>query len=152
MSRVCPVGAVLIGLLGLTVAGCSGGSGAKITGSVTLDGQPLSDARVEFHPRDNLNLSVAVAQTNQEGKFEILARPKSKEILPPGEYVVFVRKLVDKSGNVPSAEDYGQKEAAGELVNKVPAKYSDRNFPQNLIKVEVKSDTKVLSPFELTSK
>jgi hypothetical protein len=141
----------LAGLLGLSVAGCGGGGGTKITGSVTLDGQPLPDARLEFHPKNNLNLAVADVRTDQQGQFEIAPRPKGgKTGLAPGQYVVLVRKLVDKDGNVPNQEDYGQLEAAGQLVNKLPAKYSDSAFPQ--ITVDVSADTKTLPPIELKSK
>jgi hypothetical protein len=70
--------------------------------------------------------------------------------LAPGKYIILIRKLVDKKGNVPSDEDYGQLEAANQLVNKVPAKYSDKDFPQ--ITVEIQADTKTLKPFELKSR
>lgn len=149
MKRLSLFGALLIGVLSFSVAGCSAG-GNKITGSVNLDGKPLADARVEFRPRDNLNVPAADARTDPAGKFEILPRPRSDQILPPGEYVVFVRKLVDKTGNVPSDEDYGQLEAAGQLINKVPAHYSDSAFPQ--LTVNIKADTRNLPPFELKSR
>jgi hypothetical protein len=59
--------------------------------------------------------------------------------------------MVDKkTGNVPSDEDYGQQEAAGTLVNKLPLKFSDPAFP--VLTATVKSDTKTLPPFELKSK
>lgn len=146
MRRVYLLGAVLSGVLSVTVAGCSSGTN-KITGAVHFNGQPLADARVEFHPRDNLNMAVADVRTDREGKFEVRPRPRSKEVLPPGQYVVFVRKLVDQKGNVPNDEEYGQLEAAGQLSNQVPDSYSDRFFPQ--ITVDIKPDTRSLDPFEL---
>ena len=136
---------VLIGLFSLVLDGCSGGK--KITGTVTLNGQPLADAQVEFHPRENLNLSVAEAKTDAQGNYEIPPRPRGGEGLPPGQYVVFVRKMVDKNGAVPDAKDYGQLEAAGQLINKVPAQYSDRFSPK--ITMDVSADTKTLPPIEL---
>jgi hypothetical protein len=148
MKRRYSVGIIHLGWLCLVMAGCSAGAG-KITGSVQLDGQPLADARVEFHPKEDINLSAADVRTNQEGRFEVLPRPRSSESLPPGAYVVLIRKLVDKQGNVPDDENYGQLEAAGQLLNKVPPRYSDRDFPQ--VTVEIKSDTKELPPFELKS-
>jgi len=131
------------------MAGCSGGGG-KITGSVTLDGQPLTDARVEFHPSETLNLTVADVRTDQQGHFEVPPRPKGKEGLPPGKYVVFVRKLVDKKGNVPNDEEYGQLEAAGQLINKVPERYSSFDSPS--LSADVTKDTKELPPFQLKSR
>ncbi|HEY7311763.1 MAG TPA: hypothetical protein VH643_20540 [Gemmataceae bacterium] len=146
MNRVCSMGMVVISLLSVSMTGCSGGGG-KLTGSVNLNGKPLADARVEFHPKDNLNLSAADVRTDQQGHFEILPRPKGGKSLPPGQYVVLVRKLVDKQGNVPDDENYGQLEAAGQLINQVPPRYGDRDFPQ--INVEINSDTKEIPPFEL---
>ena len=146
MRRACSLGVISIGLLTLTMAGCSGG-GKKITGSVNFNGKPLTDARVAFHPKDNRNLSAADVRTDQQGHFEILPRPKGGASLPPGQYVVLIRKLVDKQGNVPNDETYGQLEAAGQLRNLVPTQYSDRNFPQ--INVEIKSDTQEIPLIEL---
>jgi len=145
MQPVCRGLPVLVALLGFVLAGCSGGK--KITGTVTLNGQPLADARVEFHPKDNLNLSVADVKTDAQGNYEIPPRPKGGEGLRPGQYVVLVRKLVDKSGAVPSPEDYGQLEAAGKLKNAVPPQYSDTAFPK--ITMDVSADTKTLPPIEL---
>jgi hypothetical protein len=141
--------ALCIGSLSLVVCGCS--SGKNISGTVSMDGQPLADARVEFHPKENLNMSVAEAQTDAQGHYEIRPRPKGKEGLPPGQYVVFVKKMVDKkSGAVPSPQDYGQLEAAGLLKNKVPEQYSNRFFPK--ITMDVGSDTKELPPIEIKSR
>jgi hypothetical protein len=136
---------MLMGLLSFVLAGCSGGT--KITGTVTLNGQPLADARIEFHPRANLNLSVAEARTDAQGNYEIPPRPRGGVGLPPGQYVVLIRKMVDKSGAVPDEKDYGQLQAAGQLSNKVPAQYSDTAFPK--ITMDVSADTKTLPPIEL---
>lgn len=148
MQAACRGLSLLIALLVFVLAGCSGGK--KITGTVTLNGQPLADARLEFHPKNNLSVAVADAKTDAQGNYEIPPRPRGSEGLPPGQYVVLVRKLVDKSGAIPSPEDYGQLEAAGKLKNAVPAQYSDVGFPK--ITIDVSADTKTLPPIELKGK
>jgi hypothetical protein len=140
--------AALLMVVCFVAIGCSSPKETSITGSVTLDGQPLPSATVNFHPKDKLADTAATARTDQEGKFTL--RRKAKAPLAPGNYVVTVQKLVDKKGNVPNDEDYGQLQAAGQLVNKLPARYSDVGARNLTVKVE--ADTKSLPPIELSSK
>ena len=63
------------GIVGL-LAGCGGASGpglAKVTGRVTLDGQPLPKARVVFQP-SGPNASPSTAETREDGTFELMYR------------------------------------------------------------------------------
>jgi hypothetical protein len=140
--------AALLALVCCAAAGCSSGGGT-VSGSVKLDGQPVASATVDFYLRERLAQLAASARTDQDGNF-VLRAPKGRPPLAPGSYVVTVRKLVDKKGNVPNDEDYGQLDAAGLLVNKLPAKYGDPAFPN--LTLEVKSGEKSLAPFELKSK
>jgi len=147
MRRVRPVGVLLVVGLSLSVFGCGGGKG-KVAGSVTLNGQPLPDARLEFRDKSNPALTLADIRADAQGKFELLSDPKARgPRLPPGTYIVLVSKLVDKDGKSPSEEDYGMKLAANELHNSLPDKYNDLNNPQ--FTVEVKEDTKTLPPFDV---
>jgi hypothetical protein len=141
-------GAALLALACFATASCSSG-GSTVTGSVKLDGQPFPSATVTFHPREKLGTVAATARTDGEGKFTIRA-PKGRPPIPPGNYVVTVRKMVDKKGNVPNDEDYGQLDAAGQLVNKAPPKYADTAFPT--LTVEVKSGETNLPPLDLESR
>ncbi len=66
---------MLWGFAGL-LAGCGGGTGpelAKVTGLVTLDGQPLPKARVVFQP-SGPNASPSTAETREDGSFELYFR------------------------------------------------------------------------------
>jgi hypothetical protein len=147
MRRSCLPALALFGLTTLVLPGCGKGV-SQIEGTATLDGQPLADATVTFYPSDKPEHMAATARTDKEGKF-VLLRPGGPA-LAPGKYNVTVRKMVDKKGNVPNEEDYGQLEAAGLLVNRLPRQYGDPAFPK--ISVEVKSDTKALPPIEVKSK
>lgn len=148
MRRSCLLALALVGMAGIVLSGCGKGV-SQIEGTATLDGQPLADATVSFYPVDKPEFMAATAKTDQNGKF-LLVRPGGAAALAPGKYNVTVRKMVDKKGNVPNEEDYGQLEAAGLLVNKLPRQYSDPAFPK--LTVEVKSDTKTLPPLEVKSK
>jgi len=62
-----------LGALCLALAGCGGGNGldlARVTGTVTLDGKPLPDARVEFQPQIEKG-SPSYAKTDAEGRFRL---------------------------------------------------------------------------------
>ena len=137
-----------LGCFALISCGSGSGSGSPITGSVTLDDQPLAAASVKFHTTTS-GAEVASARSDDTGKFT-LPSPAGKPALKPGHYTVTVRKLTDKKGNVPKEEDFGMLEAEGNLVNKLPAKYGD---PQNSkLSVEVKTDTKTLPAIDVKSK
>jgi hypothetical protein len=140
-----------IGLLMASACGCSGGKGPKVTGSVTLNGQPLADAQVVFEPVTRKSgLGGAVTRTDQDGKFEVRPQPKSGQTLKPGKYVVLITKLVDKNGNVPSAEEFAQLQRARALRNTLPPRYNDKDFPQ--FPVDIKEGDNHLPPFAVKSK
>jgi hypothetical protein len=133
----------------LLACGCSG-AGWKVTGSVTRDGQPLSGAQVVFLRVGERFATGERVITGSDGNFELKARPGGKEALPPGQYNVLITRLVDKKGNVPKEEDYGQLEAAGRLKNELPEKYGDKDFPQ--FTVEIKAGDNNLPPFDVNVK
>lgn len=67
-------------VLGLAISGCGGSKEAlpdlgQVSGTVTLNGQPLSDARVLFIP-DNGPASAAI--TDQTGRYELLFKSGDK--------------------------------------------------------------------------
>jgi hypothetical protein len=146
-------GLLLLGLLavGLVVSGCGSGGG-KITGSVKLDGKPLTDAEVQFTPAEDQALGANFAVTDSDGKFEVQRHPKTGLTLKPGKYHVFVTKWVKKrDGSLPSKEEAEDLRAAGMLRNVVPPKYAPNPEADRppLLNVEIKGGDQELPPFDL---
>ncbi len=106
-----------IALLSLTFCGCGGSKRpsfavARVVGTVSLDGQPLENGRVQFVPGASTPGS-PVAGDVAAGKFELAD-------VPIGQHkVIFVatkatgRMISDRSEPYP------------ELINLIPAKYQD---------------------------
>jgi len=148
-SRFVPL--LLAGSLSLVLAGCSD-SGSSVKGQVKIDGAPIgAKAKVEFEPADpKSKLPAAVVWTKDDGTFEH-APPKGAFALKPGKYNVFISRIVDKDGNVPSEDDPRYMEGSGaSLKNQVAARFSDRSKPE--ITVDIKDGTNELPPFEVRSK
>lgn len=76
--------------VGLAVAvGCQRNDGRNgVSGTVTLDGQPLADAIVHFHPSPGQKGNSSGATTDAEGCFQIVA----EKGLLPGKYAVSFQK------------------------------------------------------------
>jgi hypothetical protein len=120
--------AVGFAIVSVAFFGCSGsGDAAKVTGTVTMEGQPLSDAEVAFLPMDpnKKGQGADTTKTDAQGKFTFTG-DKRKFGLRPGKYKVYISKWVDKkTGEVPSQEDYEMKKMGNLLTNKVDEKYSN---------------------------
>jgi hypothetical protein len=75
-------------------SGCGGKKFVSTGGSVTLDGQPVEGAVVQFHP-DSTEGEFAQALSQSDGSFR--ARTGNADGVAPGKYRVTVAKF-DKSG------------------------------------------------------
>ena len=65
----------LVGLLALLpVAGCGGGGGAEVTGTVTLNGEPLKAGKVTFYDPDRPGRNV-IADIKPDGTYHVFACP-----------------------------------------------------------------------------
>ena len=84
----------------LLIAGCGSGNDlARVKGKVTLNGQPLKGALVEFQPTA-LGGSPSSGTTDAEGRYELMYT-FDKRGAAPGEHVVSIRTggtLVDSAG------------------------------------------------------
>jgi len=127
-------------ILSYLLAGCSGKGGAKVSGSVLLDGQPLADAQVRFDPKDDSTLGVHVATTDSEGKFTL----KGDRNIPikPGPYVVTVNKMV-----VQEDTQKGGPPGKGPRVDMAPTAYRTRD--RTPLKADIQPGDNTLPPFEL---
>jgi len=80
-------------LLALSVTGCGGGLGlGTVEGTVTLDGRPLHDAQVIFHPVDGGRPSVG--RTDVDGHFELTYIEGTPGALP-GEHKVIITSYIE---------------------------------------------------------
>lgn len=113
MSRnSAPARAALVAGLVALVAGCSDGSLATVSGTVTLDGAPLDRGSVTFLPIGPG--SGATASIQSDGTYQV--RSGSVAGLPPGDYKITVRANAD-----PTPNPGGGPPAPGRLIT--PEKY-----------------------------
>lgn len=106
--------------LGLALfAGC-GGNTADVSGTVTLDGEPLADASIIFTPQSDEEGGggrPAVAVTDSQGRYELVyGRGVTGAV--PGTYLVEIRTYREPNEDAETPE---QQQGAPE---KVPAKYN----------------------------
>jgi hypothetical protein len=128
MYRSCLLGArqtlVILASLTLALGGC-GGSGAKlskVTGKVTLGGQPLADALVTFSPSGG---SPSAARTGPDGTYTLIYS-KGINGAVVGEHTVTISTFQPAMEDPPTPA----------VPEKVPFKYREEENPQ---KVTVKS-------------
>jgi len=100
----------------LLLAGCGSEDDlARVKGKVTLDGQPLEDATVEFQPTAEGG-APSSGQTDAKGRYELMYTFNTPGAMP-GEHVVSIRTAgtcFDEVGNEFEREE------------RVPAKYNSR--------------------------
>lgn len=95
------------------LAGCGDDNFGRVTGVVTLDGEPLEGATVEFQPEEG---SPSYGETDEEGRYELMFSP-DKEGAVVGKHVVRIStyKIVMKD------------DEKIELPEKIPAKYNSES-------------------------
>ena len=83
----------------------------RITGMLTLDGMPVSEATVTLHPHDGNEDHVAVGRTNMRGVFRVTtgADPPGRGAVP-GEYNV----TFEKRGEIPP--EYKKPDTSGQSI------------------------------------
>ena len=113
----------------VAAAGCSASGVGRVTGTVTLDGEPLAGAEVRFWPKDEPDLGAATAVTRADGTFEVLRDPRPGAGLKPGRYVILVARY---AGGRPQPEKDAAVAPAQEGIipgtfNQLPARYNDRD-------------------------
>jgi hypothetical protein len=97
----------------LILAGCGPGDGlARVNGTVTLNGEPLGGAIVQFQPVEEGGTPSA-GKTDAKGRYELMHTFDQRGAVP-GEHVVSIR----------TAAAYYDEEGGGE--ERIPAEYNDR--------------------------
>jgi hypothetical protein len=113
--------AVLLGVaLVLIAAGCSSDNKARVTGKVTINGNPVGGAKVVFIDSAAQGVPAQFGTvTKDDGTYEV-------HQIDPGSYKVTVKKLVPRPGvKVPENTPLEMLEADGRATNSLPAKYAD---------------------------
>lgn len=129
--------AVCLAILSAATHGCNRADGpplGKVSGVVTLDGQPLADAIITFAPP---NGRPSQGITGSDGRYT-LAYTAEQQGAMVGDHVVRIstERYVERSGG-----------AVEQMVEKVPTKY----HAESTLTATVKAGTNEL-PFDLRSK
>lgn len=97
--RLIRVGAVL--LLAAAVAGCGGGSVAKVSGVVTLDGAPVEGATVSFTPAsgDGGGVGGSAGKTDAEGRYTLRTVVGDRPGAAVGKHKVTISKFKEDPKN-----------------------------------------------------
>ena len=136
-------------LLLLTTNGCRDANVPDLVpvgGTVRLDGEPLSGALVEFHPRGDIPGNGGGGRTNGDGKYQ-LQTGQGHHGIPMGEYQVVIIKLVMPDGSdFPVDSDVPPIESSAKQV--LPARYSDGDLTE--LRANVVAETETLD-FSLES-
>ncbi|MGP0067914.1 MAG: hypothetical protein ACLQGP_30515 [Isosphaeraceae bacterium] len=135
---------------GLMAIGCSGGGGGDdkprepVSGTVTLDDQPLTEGIILFAPVGNAAEAVASATGKiEDGKFSI---PREQGPVP-GSYKVSITAANLPEGRVKIDLKKSKKKAATKQET-IPAKYNS----QTTLKVDIPKGGKSDLSFSLQSK
>ncbi len=132
------VGLILTVSVSMTIAGCGSGVSdrpdlARVTGTITLDGQPLADANVTFQPA---GARASMGTTDALGKYELTYLNDVKgAVVGPNQVMI----TTARSG----ADD----DPASAVAEKLPAKYHE----QSTMTADVKAGSNVFD-YDLTSK
>jgi|EndMetStandDraft_8_1072994.scaffolds.fasta_scaffold1016986_1 hypothetical protein len=115
-------------LLSLLSLGCSGPNAASVSGSVTLDGQPLTTGMVSFYP-DGGNGAPASGSIDASGNYSLSTGTDVG--LAPGKYVAIVVATKDPP------QPYDKTGAEIPPIPITPGKYANTNTSD--LHVEVKA-------------
>jgi hypothetical protein len=106
----------LLACAALAVVGCSQSGIVKVTGTVTLNGQPTDQAEVMFNPKKGGRIATGV--TDSSGHFS-LSTTKPGDGADPGEYTVTLNEYYPP-GKAPALPRGG-----GPLPSRFAPKYGD---------------------------
>jgi hypothetical protein len=109
--------AMCLALLELAICGCgrTGPELGYVTGIVTLDGEPLPDAEITFHP-ETQGGSISIGSTNESGEYEMkFTRHREGAML--GKHLVQITTALERfeGGRMIRAKE------------RVPVKYNQRS-------------------------
>lgn len=94
---------ISLGMFGVaTIAGCGDGiSRVPITGFLTVQGEPLAGASVQFFPQTGTQGEGAIGVAGPDGKFAVISSRQDDAGIPPGKYKVRVSLMMEKGKVLP---------------------------------------------------
>jgi hypothetical protein len=122
MSPIVRAISIQVAAAALTVAGCGGGDQVPreaVSGSVTLDGQPLPDGQITFVPETGQN---AAAATIGNGSYSI----KRSEGPSPGAHRVMVTRQIPTGKKVPSDPEVPGSELVDQRRESIPPRFNQK--------------------------
>lgn len=124
----------ILGLLAIGLSGCGGAANAKplpptvpVSGTITLNGEPLAFAAVTFIPGVQTKGIECTGLTDEYGNYT-LKQMRGAEGAPPGEYQVVIRcpKSMDGTPALkPPPSGTKADEVMGVAAESLPPQYSD---------------------------
>ena len=131
------VGWLWAGLLLAGAAGCGGSSDrVAVTGTVTLDGDPLPGAVVTFHPDGATAGQGGSGRTGPDGTYTLTSAGGAG--VPPGAYKVVISRPLRPDGSPP---DPGRPPIESDARETLPAVYS--SLDATTLTATVSKDTAV---------
>lgn len=131
--------AVCIVVAGLLSAGCGGGPEGpalhEVTGTVTLDGEPVEDGRIQFREQEGDRQAFSGTITN--GEYSLEAEPGRMDVQ------IYASRIIPGKFDTSNPDDDPQ--PVGEMY--IPEKYNSRTT----LTAEVSASGDNNIPFELTS-
>lgn len=111
--------AVITAVFGIAVSGCGGGAQkpVKVSGVVTLEGEPLSGVIVVFNPMKG-SASPASGKTDDKGEFDLTTK-SFQDGAVPGEYKVTITSPEESGGENNDMKEFGQNPNNPEMLKKI---------------------------------
>lgn len=119
---------LILGCVLAAIAGCSEGPIAteSVVGVVTLDGQPVADAMVNFSPATPGQGAPSYGKTDEKGQYKLQTLLGAADAgTTPGEYVVSVSKSVLKPTGKVNVSPEGKEIPEEKPEELLPVKYTD---------------------------
>lgn len=147
--------AIAVSVVGCGKAPKGGPETVKVSGAVTLDGEPVAGAHVTFSPKTAG--PPAFGMTDEQGRFSLQTFEPGDGAIA-GKYLVTVTKTTSQGGmefeDQAAKEEYlrkhGGEGAQVKVVNQIPDRYSDRK--KSGLTAEISMGTKNHVDLELKSK
>lgn len=117
-------GAAALAFLAFGISGCSGGPAfAEVEGTVTQNGKPLGNVKVEFWPEKNGPTSTGV--TDASGKYVLKAEDGTRQGAVVGDHKILLRDLDMLGTKFLGRKAENVSDMSGGKKNRIPASYSD---------------------------